>query len=188
MVPYTHSHTHTHTHTMEQSVRILNCHVLRDESGLLWNKFTCAPKSMTIDITLSCMILIPGESAEGLNQVDSLLNDSLAAENNDKVLFCQVCELSFTSLNNKRCHYDGRLHRQALLKQLHQAVATHNSREDSSTGSLEQRPCSGDITEQLSHMGKKYKGVSHVFKCMINVNIMHDHVNILKSIQKSLSD
>ncbi len=50
--------------------------------------------------------------------VDKLLSQTLAAENNDSLLLCELCKLTFTSLHNKRCHYTGRQHTQTLLETL----------------------------------------------------------------------
>lgn len=96
--------------------------------------------------------------------MDSLLNDSLTAENDDRLLVCQVCQLSFTSLQNKRSHFGGRLHRQALIKQLHHIISVNDDPvADTVTERHIQRSSSDtnkNVTEQLSHTGIQYTGVS----------------------------
>lgn len=102
--------------------------------------------------------------------MDSLLNDSLAAENDDHLLVCQVCQLSFTSLQNKRSHFGGRLHRQALIKQLHQTLTVNEDAADTTPERRKERPSTDtntDITEQLSHTGMQYTGVSYHYSNII---------------------
>ncbi len=54
-------------------------------------------------------------SGLAVEDVDKLLSQTLATENNDSLLICELCKLTFTSLHNKRCHYAGRQHTQTLL-------------------------------------------------------------------------
>lgn len=104
-------------------------------------------------------------SPGGLEQVDCVLSANIARENDDRVLCCELCDnMSFTSLNNKRSHFSGRLHRQALIEQLHQMLASSNNTvpqvsDSPSVLQAEQRvEESRDITEQLRHVATQHKG------------------------------
>ena len=110
------------------------------------------------------VICVSGANIVHLKEVDSLLNDSLTAENDDHLLVCQVCQLSFTSLQNKRSHFGGRLHRQALIKQLHQIVSVNDVTVNTVARGHAQRSSADTnkgVTEQLSHAGMQYSGVSY---------------------------
>ena len=65
-------------------------------------------------------------SAIDLSEVESVLTASTILENDDEALHCQVCQISFTSLNNKLSHFTGRTHRQAVIEQLHSKLALRN--------------------------------------------------------------
>ena len=50
--------------------------------------------------------------------LDKFLSQSFENETDDDILICQLCELTFTSLHNKRCHYSGKSHTEALWQEL----------------------------------------------------------------------
>lgn len=53
-----------------------------------------------------------------LKEVNEFLSQASATEEDDCILVCDVCNISFTSLHNKHCHFSGKLHMQALLKNI----------------------------------------------------------------------
>lgn len=57
-------------------------------------------------------------SSVPIEDVEKVLSQSLSTENNDSLLLCDLCKLTFNSLHNKRCHYSGRLHAQTLVEVL----------------------------------------------------------------------
>ena len=114
-----------------------------------------------------------GISAVDLEEVEGILTASTILENDDQALHCQICQISFSSLNNKLSHFSGRSHRQSVIEHLHNKLAlstntpsqTHNrDMTDRAGGKDCQEECEGnemecsDVAEQLSHVAMQLKG------------------------------
>ena len=76
------------------------------------------------DVVHLLIFIHAGMSDVDLEEIDSVLTASSVLESNDQALHCQICQISFTSLNNKRSHFSGRLHRQSLIEHLHSKLAS----------------------------------------------------------------
>ena len=63
-----------------------------------------------------------------MEMLDSLLSQSFENESNDDILFCQLCQITFTSLHNKRSHYSGRIHTDTLLQQLNKLLGYRSAK------------------------------------------------------------
>ena len=50
------------------------------------------------------------------------MSENVSQEEDDDLLFCQICKLTFASLHNKRTHYSGKLHMDALLQCIKEAM------------------------------------------------------------------
>ena len=119
-----------------------------------------------------------GMSAVDLSEVESVLTASTILENDDEALHCQVCQISFTSLNNKLSHFTGRTHRQAVIEQLHgklalrnkatQLVSTANSTGNTDGQDKEEREGSDmddpDLVNQLTHAAMLHKGTCKLYR------------------------
>ncbi len=80
-----------------------------------------------------------------VEDVDRILSQTLAIENNDSLLLCDLCKLTFTSLHNKRCHYSGRLHTAALVETLQPQPSSGRNETMVSRVSSEAVKCSGEL-------------------------------------------
>lgn len=114
-------------------------------------------------------------SSVDIEEVESILTASTILENDDKALDCQICQISFVSLNNKLSHLSGRLHRQSVLEHVHTklALSTKASPQPQVTPTadiidLEERDgvedgveCS-DLVGQLTHVAMQHRGKHHI--------------------------
>ena len=57
-------------------------------------------------------------SSANLQLLDTFLNQSSENESNDDILVCHLCQITFTSLHNKRSHYSGKIHSKVLVERL----------------------------------------------------------------------
>ena len=92
------------------------------------------------------------------------MDANTAAENNNHVVSCSICQLSFTSLNNKRSHYGGRLHLLALIERLHHVVGSTDTpaNQQNQTVHCEQAVSSHmsrDVSEQLGQVAMQHAGI-----------------------------
>lgn len=51
-----------------------------------------------------------------LEKALKIIGQSALIEQDDNILECSICQLTFASLYNKQSHYSGKLHLQALLQ------------------------------------------------------------------------
>ena len=117
-------------------------------------------------------------SSVDLEEVESILTASTILENDDKALYCQICQISFVSLNNKLSHLSGRLHRQSVLEHVHTklaALSTKDSPQPQVTPTadiidLEERDrveCS-DLVGQLTHVAMQHRGKHSLYIFITN--------------------
>ena len=67
-------------------------------------------------LSLCCAIV--DNSSTNLQLLDTFLNQSSENESNDDILVCHLCQITFTSLHNKRSHYSGKIHSKVLVERL----------------------------------------------------------------------
>ena len=101
-----------------------------------------------------------------LKQLNRFLSQVSATERDDNVLVCDVCNISFTSLHNKRCHYSGKMHMQTLLKNVQQKQhklpeENYGSERTSTALSTQKLPITGDaLASCLCKEAEKYTGMT----------------------------
>ena len=61
---------------------------------------------------------IVDNSSTNLQLLDAFLSQSSENESNDDILVCHLCQITFTSLHNKRSHYSGKIHSKVLVERL----------------------------------------------------------------------
>lgn len=61
---------------------------------------------------------------ESMGTLEQLVSENVSQEEDDDLLFCQICKLTFISLHNKKTHYSGKLHMDALLQCIKEALAS----------------------------------------------------------------
>ncbi|XP_064406528.1 uncharacterized protein LOC135351459 [Halichondria panicea] len=96
-----------------------------------------------------------------VEDVDRILSQTLAIENNDSLLLCDLCKLTFTSLHNKRCHYSGRLHTAALVETLQPQPSSGRNETMVSRVSSEAVKCSAVSTQTKEAM----RGYTSLLQC-----------------------
>lgn len=127
-----------------------------------------------------------------LEEVEGVLRESTSLEYDNKTLCCPICQLSFSSLNNKQSHFSGRLHRQSLVEYIHKKLSSsrdaaqlHINKHSESCDSVaiasrdeESEESSGngdDILEQVRLVATKHKGI-------FNAQCMHRRVTVVLSV------
>lgn len=113
-------------------------------------------------------------SSVDVEEVESILTTSTTLENDDKALYCQICQISFVSLNNKLSHLSGRSHRQSVLEHVHTKLALSSKASPQSQVTptadivdLEEGEGSNgvecsDIVGQLTHVAMQHRGKHHI--------------------------
>ena len=61
--------------------------------------------------------------------LDTFLSQSFENETDDNVLVCRLCELTFTSLHNKRCHYSSKAHTETLWQELNTLLGRNKGKQ-----------------------------------------------------------
>ena len=61
-------------------------------------------------------------AADSLERVSCQLSQSVESAEDNEVLVCQLCQLTFTTLHNKQCHYSGKMHTDRIWKELNRLV------------------------------------------------------------------
>ena len=61
-------------------------------------------------------------AADSLERVSCQLSQCVESAEDNEVLMCQLCQLTFTTLHNKQCHYSGKMHTDRIWKELNRLV------------------------------------------------------------------
>ena len=61
-------------------------------------------------------------AADSLERVSCQLSQCVESAEDNEVLVCQLCQLTFTTLHNKQCHYSGKMHTDRIWKELNRLV------------------------------------------------------------------
>jgi hypothetical protein len=129
-----------------------------------------------------------------VEEVESILTTNTILENDDNALYCQICQISFVSLNNKLSHLSGRSHRQSVLEHLHTklSLSTKASPQPQMTATtadivggkdLEERQGNDgeDLVGQLTHVAMRHKGNHGI----IIINWLLSIKTLLQKVQRS---
>ena len=81
------------------------------------NPFTCLQSMDTHTLSLSLEY-----SSCDLESVNDILNRLVSAAEDNSLLLCQLCKLTFSTLHNKHCHLTSRTHTHTLLHEMRRVM------------------------------------------------------------------
>eukprot|EP00731_Ephydatia_muelleri_P029705 Em0021g228a len=117
-----------------------------------------------------------------MGTLELFVSKDVTQEEDDNLLFCQICKLTFASLHNKKTHYSGKLHMEALLQCIKEAMANRAENQtgkpdaqqtanlesrlsDSGTGSRSGRQKGDNSGDQSDRSGEHLEGVGAETNC-----------------------
>ena len=107
---------------------------------------------------ITCGAILTTATAEDrIGTLELFVSKNVSQEEDDNLLFCQICKLTFISLHNKRTHYSGKLHMDALLQCIKEAMANRSDRKVPPQPDAVQ-PARGRRGDHNSRRAKKLKG------------------------------
>ena len=85
-----------------------------------------------------------------MGTLELFVSENVTQEEDDDLLFCQICKLTFASLHNKKTHYSGKLHMEALLQCIKEAMA---NRAENQTTAMPDALQAADLESQSGNCG-----------------------------------